>query len=64
MFRSVLLHLHDRVSRDIQVNYKIMHPGIWDKIKRYAILFYIQYLLNIVNVIMDDDYYLVFNVCR
>jgi len=56
MFRSVLLHLHGRVSRDVQVNYKIMHPDIWDKIEWYAILFYIQYLLNIVNVIMDDDY--------
>jgi hypothetical protein len=41
-----------------------MRPDIQDQIISYAKLFYIQYLLNIINVIVDDDYLLVFNICK
>jgi len=37
-----------------------MCSDIRDRIDWFAMLFYIQHLLNIVNVIMDDDYKLVF----
>jgi hypothetical protein len=40
-----------------------MRSDIRDRIDWFAMLFYIQHLLNIVNVIMDDDYKLVFYVC-